>query len=480
MLLDFTINNKKSNWFESRGNLTIDKLHLDNVRYHTHCIGLLQLFGKIESISLGDKMIHLNKASLIKRYRSIVPREAKSSDTTIINLIRLIYRAQSTHHQTPLISALDLYKPCSKRSQNRNFDYLDLAQQQRPIDVIESSLKEALRQMSGAELHNAIQDQFKMVHLMGADGRWKDSAFTKNHDLLIPSEATAWERCYQLIDQTIAAAKKNPYLLAAIDHLNPSQLQTLREKIKLDGMSMMKYLIPYAFALNGLTSLLAKDINLFDRVDALFSREKRIHYPIKYLNIFGMIKYYTVGRLSKLTQPIKTNRISKDHCRHYLNLNIMEAVVADWCLGNIDNAKAGWTLIQHPVGGKAKPPRSGPASIGTSRGYPVMQLYPDFPKQWADLYALWNLAFCSNASNFPIIATKLLIPSVNDYASHPSGYIFHRGIALYLHFQFALFRNLNGEPPFLKEWDCMELTRAMGRSAAASAQKYLAQFNSEK
>jgi len=243
---------------------------------------------------------------------------------------------------------------------------------------------------------------------------------------------------------------------------------------------MMKYWIPYAFALNGLTTVIAKDVALFDHIDALFSQEKRAYYAIKYLNIFGIIKYYTLGRLSQLTEPIKRDKVSRDHGRHYVNLNIIEAVIADRCLGNMDNVKAGWALIQHPVGGASNAQTgSGPTSIGTSRGYPVVQLYPDFPKQWADLYSVWNLAFCSNADTYPLLAAKLLIPSVSDYVSDPNGYLFHRAIALYLHFQFAIFRGFNGEPAYLRGWDCTKLTRAMGISTAASAQNYLAQFNND-
>lgn len=497
--------------FKARGNLTLGILQLDNVRYHTHFIGLLKFLGKIEVLSIGNKTIYLNKASLIKKYQSLKCCDESSDKNKIINSIRFHFkclqspvRTEDPQSRWTSIQALDLHQSSDKRSRNRDQDslgYLDLAQDRNfagvlhagrvirgetdsrqkalnIINTIESSLKEALRQIKGADLHKAIQDQFKMLRLMEADGTWKDHGLTEHQDLLMPSETNAWAKCFEFVDQIIVAAKKNPYLLAAIGNLDESQLQSLKQKAKVDGIKMMQYLIPYAIALDGLTSVFAGNIELFTRIDKLWSTEKRPHYALKYLNLFGLIKYYTLGRLLKLTEPIKAEKVSRDHARYYINLNIIEAVIADKYLGNKNNANAGWALIQHPVGGESNPQTgSGPASIGKKRGYPVIELRPDFPKQWADLYSVWNLTFCSNADTFPLLAVKLLIPSVNNYASNPQGYIFHRGIALYLYFQFAIFRKLNGESSFLGGWNFAEVTRAMGESTATSAQEYLNKCN---
>lgn len=181
-----------------------------------------------------------------------------------------------------------------------------------------------------------------------------------------------------------------------------------------------------------------------------------------------------LGHLADLNKLLQTKTISKDSNRHYLNFNILEATIADLFLGNSDNAGAGMTLIQHPVGGKTDSrTKAGAATVGETRGYPVIELRPDLPKEWADLYTVWNLAFCSNASTFPILAAKLLIPSVHDHDSNSEGYMYHRAIALYLHFQFQIFRKIDEtEPSVVSEWNFPEITRTMGQANAVSAQAY--------
>ena len=60
-------------------------------------------------------------------------------------------------------------------------------------------------------------------------------------------------------------------------------------------------------------------------------------------------------------------------------------------------------------------------------------------REWADLYQTWNMAFCSQISDFPMVLPKLFIPEVADYQKEPGVYIYRRAIALYLHLNYGAF-----------------------------------------
>jgi len=328
------------------------------------------------------------------------------------------------------------------------------------------------------ELRAAIKNQYQMLKLMDNEGAWINSpkleAIGEN---LLPTEGETLQACEKLIDEMTNAIKKNPYFLNCIANISDAQLKKFQDKLKGDnGGKMIKYLIPYAMALNGLTAAFAKDVDLFVEVDKIWTKEKPANVR-KYLSLFGWIKYTTLGALSRIKKPLQTHSVDKGANRNHLNLNIFEAVMADrFFTGNKKNADAGEALIRHPVGGK-KDPRTGagPTTVGvTKNGHEAVKVRPDFPKEWADLYSVWNFAFCSNADSFPLLALKLLIPSVNDYSNDPQAYINNRAIALYLYFQFAVFRQMAGQDfDYLSAgWSSKEITAALGEANFQSSQDY--------
>lgn len=342
------------------------------------------------------------------------------------------------------------------------------------IDNLAASMKAALLQLTEKELHAAIQHQYQSVRVMKKDGTWKHTGLEKISHKLIPSESETFKTCLAFIDSVAENVKKNPYMLAALDNINDLQIEHYKKKTSKNGIQLAQFLVPYAMALDGLTDAFARDINLFNAVDKIWTKEKKPHNINKYLSLFGWIKYRTLGHLSDLKKVIRKGKVSKNSNRHYLNLNIFEAVVGDLVMGYKNNAKAGEKLIKHPVGGKDnRRTEAGKATIGKPDGYKVLELHPDLPKQWADLYAVWNFTFCSIGETFPTLAAKLLIPSVNDYDSNPEGYIYHRALALYLYFQFSIFRGINHEDhAFISGWHSKEITKAMGQANARSAKQY--------
>lgn len=500
--ISFNFSHKESGIFKDYRNLQIDQYTLNKVRCHTRCIGLLKFFGKIEDLPVdnGTKdVVHVNKGSLINKYREIAGNRNLSNDQ-IINLIR---SSRQQYANSNLVESNKIEDEASiipsrigafvkqenetlKRIQNGPLAGMAIRsgivkgtenQHLRGIKIIDNlaaSMKSILSQKTGKELHVFIENQFKTVCVLKENGSWVDPALGAMGAHLVPVEEDALQKCLDFVDAVTALAKKNPYLLSTIDNLDELQLEHFRQKATLHGAEMVEYLVPYAMALNGLTDAFVRDVDLFDRIDKTWTKEQKPHNIRKHLNLFGAIKYYTLNHLSSLKKTIKTGVISRDSNRNYLNLNILEAVVADLYMKNTSNAKAGWTLIQHPVGGKSNPSTgSGPATIGRTKGYPIIEVRADFPKKWADLYGVWNLAFCSISDSFPMLMTKLLIPKVNDYESNPEGYIYHRAMALYLYFQFSIFRGISGKDfSFLNGWYSQDVTHAFGEANAVSAQDY--------
>ena len=105
--------------------------------------------------------------------------------------------------------------------------------------------------------------------------------------------------------------------------------------------------------------------------------------------------------------------------------------------------------------------------------YPVLHIRAPLPKEWADLYATWNLGFVSSYTNFPYFMAKLLIPSVNNYAHNPAGYMYHRALPLYTHINYELFHRFDRSlTPAMTGWYSKELTHHFGRMNVLSAKSY--------
>lgn len=488
MSINFESNNKSNLFFDS-GTIKIGQnLKLQNVHCHTYCIGLLKLFGWVTDFSAanGKDVIHVNKASLIRQYREEYHPEQDISDSEIMRIIRS--SCQEAHQGEYVKQNTETFK----RIRNGPLAGMGIrggvVDNQPPraikmIDDLVTYMKAALP--SNKELHTAIKEQFQIVKLMNEDGSWIDPALAKIAHSLLPPEIQTYEKCEQLIDAMANAIKKNPYFLAAIDNLDDDQLENFRQKVVSGdkGKQMIQYLIPYSMALNALTAVFTKDVDLFDKIDNIWSQKQKPHNLRNYVGLFGLIKYYTLDRLSRLKKPIQAQSIAEDANRDYININIMEAVLADMYFGNNDNAKAGSALVRHPMGGKSDDlTGAGPTTIGRGkREYDAIELRPDLPKEWADLYAIWNFTFCSNFGTFPMLSMKLLIPTVSDYASSPEAYIYHRGMALYLYFVFNIFRGIGEkQPDFLDGWHSQEVTNALGQACLKSAEDYEKQVKNVK
>lgn len=500
MSIEFNPKSKSVVFFnENNDSLAELKIHS-----HKRFIFILKILGIVEDISCEGKIIHANRSYLIKEYR----REFKPqglSDKDILRIIRACFKdskRDATSEQeleTSVNSDSVKIKPfegvitegplkgikAKTDLESTLPKEADHVRAEKIIDTIALAMKSNL--LDDVELHAALQNQYQMLKLIDVDGKWIDALQGIETELL-PTEENIRKACEDLIDQMANAIKENPYFLNCIASIPDPALKKFQDKLSSEnGEKLIHYLVPYAFALNGLTKAFTSDVDVFIKVDRKWAKEKPFNVR-KYLPLFGWIKYTTLGRLSRAKKPLKTHETHKKSNRSYLNLNIFEAVMADkFFTRNKDNALAGEALMRHRVGGKENPRTgAGPTTVGvTKKGdhtYESVKIRPDLPKEWADLYTVWNFAFCSSAKTFPVVVMKLLIPAVNDYASDPQAYMNHRVIALYLHFQFSIFRQMAGQHhDFLSDdWNSIEITRAFGAANLQSANEYEAKVKQAK
>ena len=155
-----------------------------------------------------------------------------------------------------------------------------------------------------------------------------------------------------------------------------------------------------------------------------------------------------------------------------VSVNILEAVAEDFRAKNGDNALAGKALAKNRPGLKNDTrTHQGPTRI--SNNGQRLEFRPPLPRQWADLYSTWNMAFVTNSeltTAWPYYLVKLLIPSVSGYHDHPEKYLYARVTALYAHINYAI--NTEANEGFPINWSNKALTQFWGRINRISARDY--------
>jgi hypothetical protein len=332
-------------------------------------------------------------------------------------------------------------------------------------------------------INGTITDEIDMASLMrqhyqrfrlirSDDNTWEPAFKHLESELLPPLSASNFHAFLGYIGEYV---RQNPYLLKAINSMGHHDFIQIQEKIRREGAQTLPDIISYAMVLEKLTSTFMCDITLLDSLDVILERSKKDISVYKYCSLFELFKYYTLRHISGTKNAIKTGNPSANFIRYGLPLNILEAVCSDFCKGNFQNAYTGWCLMRNPPGGKLnRATGSGPAYVDrTNQDHPILHVRPPLPKQWADLYTTWNLAFVSSYPNSPYFMAKLLIPSVAGYTQNPTQYIHGRIISLYLHINFELFQRVDGKSlPASMGWNSKEFTQAFGRTNLLSARNY--------
>ena len=226
------------------------------------------------------------------------------------------------------------------------------------------------------------------------------------------------------------------------NRLVASFLPSLGEKAWEGFFHELPKIATFALCLERLTFLTSQHDGLLEQLANHFRKARK-----RNLSFFLWLKIHSIERPMLQIFVRKTRKISKWYFRWALITNILEATVADLCKGYPSNALVGlklsiW-LMRH-------------AEI-QRRGH-IVTCAPENASEWVDLYQSWNMAFVSQAPEFPYIMCKLMIPSVADYHDHPEEYIYRRVIALYLFCNAAAFGYDKGDI----DWSDRKLTRKWG------------------
>lgn len=326
-------------------------------------------------------------------------------------------------------------------------------------------------------VYGMTRAHFQQLQLLDQNGKWQDPSFEKISDELLPETLSNIDIDH-MIDRIVCAAESNPYLHAILEAGKTAQMHLLYKHVELEGGRVLPHVLTYAMALNNLTQAMFKDINILRVCNRVWSFALKDIFIPAYLDVFENVKFYTLNGLSAYTKAHDSDYFPPDGIRNVLPLNIIEASLSDSFKGNWENAEAGWVLAKHrPGGDKDMATGAGPSSFEKNQyGTKVFGAYMPFPKQWADLYTVWNLSFVSEFRNFPFFMVKLLIPQVIEYQKKPAEYMYSRALALYIQAHFELFGRVHGG--WSKEsmdWHTREISGLFGPINLQSANNYSAQ-----
>jgi hypothetical protein len=348
-----------------------------------------------------------------------------------------------------------------------------------PEKLAAGFIKSTLKGKSAADLQNMMEEYFVTMRLMKEDGQWAHPKLAEITDTLFPQDLTL-EDFDGLIDTMAENAGQNPYIHAFLTAAHEKGFPELYAKLKKEGGEFIPGFVAYAMVLQQLTVASRDDFEVAKACEEIWKKNRESYgSPLANIGFSGAVKYHSVEfPVSRMTAALNKGEIDPHFGSFILPLNIVEAAVYDTVNGNFDNAKAGWIAATHRPGGKSNEATGAGDTALTEDGNGVSVNMP-LPKEWADLYHAWNMAFVSQFAQFPYSIVKLLIPRVSDYQDQPSEYIHTRALTLYAHLNFILFRpegdEVGGEGAF--DWSTPEMSRLFGAVNLEKAREYAAEVD---
>lgn len=333
------------------------------------------------------------------------------------------------------------------------------------LDSLHTSASELIPNLDTCEVKGKVEQCYKDLGLMDQSGQWTRDIFeTISRDLSLDiSAATIKEE----IDQVVRNIKDNPYLMRAIfDIIHAENMdEDMLNQGKAAIINELKMVLPFALALNMLTKAQIEHSEVLEGcVDIWKEKRNAMGGSIKGLGIKRTIKLVSVEQpIIKVLKNRKKSDYSRSLGRGILPLNILEATALEAVQGSHDNASAGLALAKNYPGKY----RSSACELGGDRQEWLFN-YP-MPKQWSDLYTTWNMQFCVNCEDRPVLLSKLLISAVSGYQDNPRAFISRRAYALYTALNFLNFSTDAPDPvPALPK----VATKAWGRNNRICSRLY--------
>jgi len=318
------------------------------------------------------------------------------------------------------------------------------------------------KQFEGTDVSHATDSLNKLIAAMAITGEVRDEVLNRRI-----------ESFDSFIDQMVACANNNPYLVNAAKYIeNHNLLNYILEKPPAEVKETVQMAVVYAFLLDTLTTKCTKDTPFFERMFTnLWENIQASNYQF---NTFQKAKLYSVyAGLDLVIKELKNQKASNSVANMLvLPVNVMEAVTQDRHMGLYDNADAGAFLAKYNPTSTPNPKTgSGPRSL--SADGKMIEMHFPLSQNWDDLYSTWNMGFCSHYPNFPFYFAKLMNPTVGCYQEKPEQYIIKRGIALYVHLVFsARTTNKNVFPFSTIDWFNVPHSQGWGAANVVSGNDY--------
>jgi len=305
------------------------------------------------------------------------------------------------------------------------------------LNQLVKQLKASVSHIDGAAMLDIMRSHYRTLQLLNADNQWNSTVIAKYSNQLLPQNLSL-DQINQFIDDCATAATKNQYLMNFLNQAK--KYDHLSTKFEQEKTTVMPDVIGYALVLQNLASLCVNDYTLLEELYATFRERRAALGAFKALPLFHKIKLISVEKpMYAYITAHKTRMIKPTAGGTAVAINIWEATWTDFKSGIKDNAFAGKILALNKCGRKQADPRTGAGPSGFSPdGKMIERVYP-FGLQWADLYQVWNMCFCTRFRDWVYVVPKLIIPQIANYHQKPKEYIYNRAFGLYIYLNFASF-----------------------------------------
>lgn len=285
-------------------------------------------------------------------------------------------------------------------------------------------------------------ESYQQFELLDLDNLWINELIACHAGVLLPS-VNIKESILKLLDEMKDGLFENPYFVEFLekipwenkDALENYSVLTVMSSDKNKELKFIKSIISFAFCLEKINVLLRDDSNVLELLVKLYKIKRKKNNFYRLSNILGVIKFHSIELpLLRFLKAKKKKRMSANFGKYILMLNIFEAMLVDLAVGLYDNAKSTFPLIVFSPNFKGwffgRYQKGEPSTF--SKDGKALLMFSPAPKEWADLYQVWNMAFVAQFAQAPYLLAKLIIPSVSRYVDRPAEYMHTRITALHL------------------------------------------------
>ncbi len=311
---------------------------------------------------------------------------------------------------------------------------------------IAERIKEHVAGLHRDRIAELIRQHLQQLRLIDGTGSWQAPELAALGDWLLGNDVDTPD-LLELVDEAARCAQANPYLVEFLNRAIGKYSERLRRKMQAEGATVLPSVVTYGLLLERLTRAMRNDWKVIEACRGIWLRARAAELEasdIEKLKIhwapFELAKVISIDiMIERVLQFHRSGSVDRGFTRLLLPVNILEAMLEDVRLGHRDNAASAWPLVKDRPGSWAREAKTGRIAARWSEDGKAILLSFALPRQWADLYTTWNLAFVSHYRDFPYLMTKLLIPQVNGYQEAPEEYIYNRLLALYCQLHFEVF-----------------------------------------